>query len=383
MKKVIIFLSTIIVIESLGLFYYIKKYSDNTNKIKKLETEIKEILIDNETKEKNKQAYINKYVTPKREENKLEENNQDEPNEDKEDDEGECEYNYYKPEIKITNYAFGDYKIEVQQELDKNCQPSLYYRTGTITNIKTNKTWDILGMENDENIYIVGNNTIQYTADKMGVLNLKEKYVIEPKYEDVSCEWHSDDSYCTCYSSYTTIVDNSKLLSLKTGKILVEADAINEIYTGNFIAKKGNKRILYTSEGKELLKKDYIGYITYSVYDGLDVETTITGYLTFDNNIVKIYSDDLKEIELNLDKDKRYDVSDERMIWTSEDAIMNIDIKNNKYFKYTGSEYTGYQYIFVEDPCYGDSSVYVIDNNKLVKLNNIMIDEESELNGCF
>ena len=363
MKKVIIFLSLIIVIETLGLIFYICKYNSNMKEIEKnkeeIEEKIKEIekLKNQNNGTKTYDNVLNKYCPKCKQITNKEENNQT-ISQDEETNE------------KVKNLTLGDYKIEIKEETWDDYTE----RTGTIENTKTNKKWDLLGMDNEGNIFAVNVNN-----SKLGILNIKEGYVIEPKYDDVSCYYHSDESFYVCDNSYTTIVVEDKLMSLKTGKIIVEADEINEV-NNNFIAKKDNKKILYTSDGKKLLEKDYIGYI--SVKNENDKFDDI-GYITFENNDMKAYSDDLKEMNLKIDKDKIYYVTDENRVWTSEDIIVNVDIKNNDYFKYNGNEYKGNQYMFIENPCYGPLTIYVIDNNKLVKLNNVTLSEESEIRSCF
>jgi len=286
-------------------------------------------------------------------EKEIKENEENNGKEIKEDNE---------PSEEIETLTLGDYEITVEEE--KYSDGSIKY--GTIINTKTKEKWDIQSFSNDDSIFVI------FGSRGRGIYNKKEGYIIKPKYNDVSCFFHSDESYYVCVNSYTTIVDGSKLMSLKTGKTLVEVDEISEINT-NFIAKKDNKRILYTSDGKELLKKDYIGHL----YDNETDKTNDLGYITFENNVMKVYSDNMNEIKLNLDKDKKYSVSDESRMWTSEDILVNVDLQNNEYFTYTGKEYTGYQYTFIENPCYGGPlSIYVIDNNKLVKLNKATLNEE-------
>ena len=304
MKKAVIFLSIIVVIETCGLLFYIKQYYDKDKCIIEY--------VDNKTNNKEEQKDVN--------------------NEDPKEE---------KKEEKLT---LGNYEIKIIEE-----------KFGTITNTITSEEWNIQGMD-DGNVF-----AINVDGGKMGIYNKKEGYIIEPKYEDVSCYQHSGEDYETCMT-YTTIIDENKLFSLKTGKIILNTDEINEVGEDRFIAKKSNKRMLYTSEAKELLRKDYIGYVP---------EMSI--YITFDNNKLQVYTKDLKSTTLSMSTDEAHVVyTNNRNMWSSGDLLLKVNLQDNSHFKYEGTKYTGEKEVIVMDPCSDENrKIYVINNNKLVELDNI------------
>ena len=321
MKKSVIFLSILVVVESLGLAFYIKQFNDNTHEIERLKDE--KIVCNNE-----KQENINNNT------NTIE-NKDNQPKEEK--------------------LTLGNYEIKIVEEKWSNGELNGVTRTGTIINNVTKEKWDIQGMD-DGNIFAVN-----VDGGKMGIYNKKEGYIIEPKYDDVSCYQHSGEDYETCMS-YTTIIDGTKLMSLKTGKIILNTDEINEVSQDRFIAKKSNKKMLYTSEAKELLRKDYIGYIP-----------EMGAYITFDNNKLQMYTKDLKSTTLSMSINEAHTVfTNNRNMWASGDLILKVNLQDNLHFKYEGSKYTGEKEVLVTDPCDEETrKIYVIDNNKLVKLDNI------------
>ena len=321
MKKAVIFLSIIVVVETLGLLFYVKQFYDNTHEIEKLKDE-KVICKDKKEENQNNTNII--------------ENKKTEPKEEK--------------------LTLGNYEIKIIEENWSNNESEVITRTGTITNKITNEEWEIQGMDANGDVFAVNVN-----GGKLGIYNKKEGYIIEPKYNDVSCYQHSGEDYYTC-DSYTTIIYETKLLSLKTGKIILNTDEINEIGPDRFIAKKSNKRMIYTSEAKELLRKDYIGYIP-----------EMSAYITFDNNKLQMYTNELKTTTLSMSVDEAHLIfTNNRNMWSSEDLILKVNLQNNSHFKYEGNKYTGEKEVLVIDPCSDENrKVYVINNNKLVKLDNI------------
>lgn len=264
---------------------------------------------------------------------------------------GICEYNEDPYKYKnIEKKSLNNYEIKSDEIINKN--------NSDVYDIYMN----YLDPEDDSkeirDIYVIQyDNNDDPSRGYNGIYNKKEGYIIEPYYSDVSCSYHSDESYRICKNSYTTLIDLKNLLSLKTGGILVETDGMNEISNGNFIGIKGKKHILYTSEGKELLKSDYIGY------------NKNIGYITINNDEITCYDEKLNKKELpDLDE---IDLENAYNDWSSNNLIVKVDVKNNDYFKYTGS-LTGNAKVFIFT-CRDDKDIYKVENNKLVKLDKAKI----------
>lgn len=279
------------------------------------------------------------------------------------------------PKLIEVNIGICDYFVDPYQYTEVETKKLSDYKISgeVVENIKTGDKYDIymnfLDPETDEkeikDLYVIQyDNNHNPERGYNGIYNKKEGYVIEPYYQDVSCSFHTDESYRPCRYSYTTLIDSKNLLSLKTGKILVETDGMNEISNGNFIGISDNKNIVYNSEGKELLKADYIGY------------SSKVGYITIIKNELKVYDENFKEKELN---DLNEIILENAInIWSSSDLIANIDIKNNDYFKYNG-ELSGIKKILLS-PCNEEAPIYLIENNKLTKL-DVKLSDATD--GCF
>ena len=199
-----------------------------------------------------------------------------------------------------------------------------------------------------------------------GIYNENEKLFIEPKYMDVSCLGHSDESYhvCTINSDMTILTDdnNMKLINLKNGKEVLSGEKIRELPNGKFIVKKDNNEIIYNINLKEFLKANYIGY------------SEQIGYITITNNEYNVYDEEFKKIDLPDINQETIILTNDNNIFVEGDVIAKIDIKNNKYFKYDGDEVSGTKVVLV-DPC-REKNTYILENNKAIKLDNIVYKSE-------
>ena len=202
-----------------------------------------------------------------------------------------------------------------------------------------------------------------------GIYNKKEGYIIEPNYTDISCVDHSDEAYTICEKSYTTLIDGSKLISLKNGNVIIDSDRINELSNGNFIAKKDDKDTVYTSEGQKLLEASYIGY------------SKNIGYITIEDSKYTIYNEKFEKISLPSITDEVRIATDNYNMWIPGDLLLNVDLKDNDYFEYNDDKYTGEKTVFIKVECNESDSIYLIEGNKLVKLNKTKIKEDS--NTCI
>ena len=262
---------------------------------------------------------------------------------------------------------YEDEDINIYDELKPNSLDNYTIKGKKIINKKTNKEYEIyMGFidasgEESDYLYVI------YNGNLRGIYNKKEGYIIEPLYENVSCEQHSDEAYNICEKSYTTLIDGSKLLSLKTGEILVNTSRINEISNGNFIALVDDKDAVYTSEGKKLFEASYIGY-----------EKSI-GYITIENDKFTVYDEKFNKISLPIIEDEKRIKTNNYNMWIPGDLLIKVNVNNNEYFEYNDDKYTGVQTVFIKAECQETDSIYVIEDNKLIKLNKTKVKEDSNI----
>lgn len=276
--------------------------------------------------------------------------------------------NLIETNIAICDYFINPYKYKT---VEKKQLSEFKISEEEVENIKTADKYDIymnfLTVSDNEikDLYVIQyDNNHNPERGYNGIYNKKEGYIIEPYYNDVSCYFHTDESYRVCENSYTTLIDLKNLLSLKTGEILVETDGMNEISNGNFIGIKNGKNIVYSSEGKELLKADYIGY------------NNKVGYITIENNELKVYNEKFKSKALdNLNEINLENAYNNWII--NNNMIVDVDIKNNEYFEYKG-ELSGTKKVLIF-PCTDKQPTYIIEGNKITKLDNITKNDD----GCF
>ena len=276
--------------------------------------------------------------------------------------------NLIETNIAICDYFINPYKYKT---VEKKQLSEFKISEEEVENIKTADKYDIymnfLTVSDNEikDLYVIQyDNNHNPERGYNGIYNKKEGYIIEPYYNDVSCYFHTDESYRVCENSYTTLIDLKNLLSLKTGEILVETDGMNEISNGNFIGIKNGKNIVYSSEGKELLKADYIGY------------NNKVGYITIENNELKVYDEKFKSKALdNLNEINLENAYNNWII--NNNMIVDVDIKNNEYFEYKG-ELSGTKKVLIF-PCTDKQPTYIIEGNKITKLDNITKNDD----GCF
>ena len=276
--------------------------------------------------------------------------------------------NLIETNIAICDYFINPYKYKT---VEKKQLSEFKISEEEVENIKTADKYDIymnfLTVSDNEikDLYVIQyDNNHNPERGYNGIYNKKEGYIIEPYYNDVSCYFHTDESYRVCENSYTTLIDLKNLLSLKTGEILVETDGMNEISNGNFIGIKNGKNIVYSSEGKELLKADYIGY------------NNKVGYITIENNELKVYNEKFKS--KTLDNLNEINLENAYNNWIiNNNMIVDVDIKNNEYFEYKG-ELSGTKKVLIF-PCTDKQPTYIIEGNKITKLDNITKNDD----GCF
>lgn len=264
---------------------------------------------------------------------------------------------------------YEDDDINMYDKLKPNSLENYTINDKKIINKKTNEEYDIymgfIDSTNEESnyLYVISKDNLK------GIYNKKEGYIIEPMYTDVSCVDHSLEAFNICEKSYTTLIDGSKLISLRTGEIIVDASRMNELSNGNFIAKIDNKDAVYTSEGNKLFESGYIGY-----------EKSI-GYIAIDNAKYTIYNEKFEKTTLpSIEEEKRIKTYDYNM-WIPGDLLLKVNVKDNEYFEYNDDKYEGEQIIFIKVECGEDDSIYVFENNKLDKLEKTKIKEDS--NTCI
>ena len=243
-----------------------------------------------------------------------------------------------------------------------------------ITNNNTKASYDIyehfLDNNDDDikNIYTIAVFNENDCPIYLGIVNEKAGYVIEPHYDDISCDYHSDDSYKLCDGSDTTLLNGSRLISIATGELIYDSDMMQSLDNDHFIARKNNQNVLIDSTGKELLKATYIGY------------NGSFGYMTISDNNVKFYNTKMKEIKTPVIKEETYLKNDDYVFWSTGQMLVNVDVKNNKYFIYSGNEYSGTKLALISD-CSITSPVYIIENNKLFELDNVLLKNYADM--CF
>ena len=247
------------------------------------------------------------------------------------------------------------------------------FKYGTMKNTKTKETWDIQSFDNDDSVFVI------FNRNSKGIYNQKEGYVIEPKYKDVSCYFHTDESYYEC-NNYRALLDlgkntigrekGAKLLDLKTGKIILEAFSINELSNGSYIAFDDDGYILYSKDIKELLRKEYIEY------------SKELGYFVEDNDSVRLYTENLKEKDFDLVLDEIYEFNDSNSV-DPDGALIYTDLKDNKYSKYPVEKVKGNtkKIMYVDGTCTSNPKTFIIENNKKIPFCDCNILEDEI--GCF
>ena len=262
-------------------------------------------------------------------------------------------------EEKENNELENDPNAEYEEEKPKD---TYTVKDGYVVNNRTNEKYEIYSNFQSiiydsgevEGLYII-------LGEKgIGIYNDNDKVFINPEYSDVSCMGHTGEDYtvCTTNGDLTLLStnDSMKLVSVKTGNILISGDKIHELSNGKFVVKKGDIESIYDDTAKELLKANYIGY------------SNEIGYIAIENDKVSVYDDNFKKISLpSITKDVLVE-KNEHNILVAGDALLKLDINNNKYIKYNGNE-TGTKTILM-DIC-GKGYAYIIDNDKATKLNNV------------
>lgn len=268
-----------------------------------------------------------------------------------------------------------DYEITVEEEKYNDGSISKY---GTIKNTKTKEEWNIQSFENDNSIFVIFNSTTDDVL--MGIYNQKEGYIIEPKYEDVSCSIHTDESYVKCNNNRALLdlgenivgrEKKAKLLDLKTGKIILEADSINELSNGNYITFENGEQVLYSSNIKELLRKEYIGY------------NKKIGYFTLDDDVVRLYTENLKENDITLVEGELYELTSYYKSWDPDSVLIYSNLENSEYVDYLkdNNKDNMKKVMFVDGPCFSDTSTFLIENNKKIPFCDCNVVKDDI--GCF
>ena len=261
-----------------------------------------------------------------------------------------CDYNI----LGNKSYTIGKYNIYIKEEAFSD---NTFYRTGIIIDTKANKVWDLLGMDEDGNVFAI-NVENYFDGSGLGILNIKEKVVIEPKYNDVSCYFHTGEDYYVCGDGITTIADD-KLISLKTGKVIIEMDSMSEIKTGLFIGYRDNRYMVFDNTGK--IMKEFT--INSEVYCEPEF-----GFISIkEDGIVELFDTNYKAVSLT---DSIIDKLIELKI------LYKADINSNEYFNYTGTDIQGEQIMYIN--C---DAIYALIDKKFEKLNNDLV--KNNFDFCF
>ena len=299
------------------------------------------------------------------------------------------------------------YSIEVDNinpDVNEPDKFTLYYVINTNNNYvySASQFSSMSRIKSDKEEYLF---VILKSDEAIGMINLN-KQVINTKYQDYSCYFHTDASFQTCGDNKTIVVQNRKgettkygLISIDTLKqvIKVDFDGLSVLSNNNVIVSKDNKIGLYNNEGKILLDVEY-DYI---------IENDYFGYIVIKGNDMKVYDSNLKEIDLktndfNLLFENAYtkyvagikveegdnidDIKNNHLIFNTEinrfttsALVLKQDLskKNtNLELKYTGNKFTGTKIIIFDEKeaCYGKKPfIYIIDNNKAYKTTDISV----------
>lgn len=256
---------------------------------------------------------------------------------------------------------------------------------GSVFDTQTQKTYNIISFDDNSNnkqkLYVVNND------DYIGLFDLTNDRMFlgenGTNLSDVSCKPHNDMRYSRCSSGKTTILKSEygsySLFSLSEWKLITNGDSINEVKPGYYIntvnfkhlGGDNEKESIINDNGERLLENDHIAYS-----DGF-------GFVVIDNQKYSIYNENLKDTGLTALKEGRYVSSD--LIF--DDIVKEVDIKNNEFFKYDGSEFSGKKIILMDNLCMYTGNlntlrIWVLEDGKATYLSVTKKDGYSNTEYC-
>lgn len=314
--------------------------------------------------------------------------------------------------------------LETKEKLDTVGDFSFYIDGGTANDnayIVNNKTKSIIvsgqfqsvsiPLEFEDNEDVEGTCCIGYPsncdyyafniADKSYFVNKKENIISSKSYDYIGCIFNNDgNALGLCNDDLDVIIVQNiiskgdgyasilGLLNTKTGFEYIEPKFDDLVLLGkDRLAGRINGKVgLYTKEGKEVLKPEYdlIGSFT---------TNSEKIYFSIKNGEVKIFDENLKSRKINYNDNTIINgVGDEYS--TILESVLKLNVSDNDYFKYTGTNFVGEKNIVILKLACGDydeqsekyidskdSVIFVIENGELKQLDPKLIEQKLDMCG--
>ena len=231
-------------------------------------------------------------------------------------------------------------------------------------------------------------------TNKIYFMNKKDNVMSINSYNGIGCS-NDDDNLYLCEDNTDSVIvyineDKTKygLLNIETGLNYIEPkyDEIEELGNNKFVVKINDKVGLYTKDNNEVLP---INYDFIGVFKTNNDKT----YITIKNNEIKFYDENMKSKKLKVNEE----TSIKGLMGTNSffiGKVIKANIQSNNYFDYKGKDYKGEKYFIVLRVACGDyidneekyidtkdSVIYVIEKNKLIKLNPELVVQNQSICG--